>query len=183
MSIESIYLGLGSNLGDREKQLVGALDMLSESSGITLIHISSLFETEHIGLNNETAPSHFNCVCEIQTSLQPEVLLARIWHIEEALGLRRETKTRWGSRPIDIDILIFRDLIIQSPSLIVPHKELCNRRFVLEPLAELCPGVVVPGTNETVRALLARHEIQCQEVVKIAWNSGFARKRSSTASA
>lgn len=142
-----VYLGLGSNLGDRERNIAQALELLGERGRV--VAVSSLYETEPVGL---TGPLFLNAVGLYQTELGPHELLSFIKGIEARLG----RKTVLASRPIDIDILIYGELAMKSETLTIPHPHLVERAFVLVPLAELAPELVVSGTGQKVSQLLAR---------------------------
>ena len=142
------FLGLGSNLGDRARMLSAARGRLS-GPGVRILRGSHVYESPPWGRTDQ--PPFLNQVIEVETTLPPPLLLARCREIEDALGrVRRE---RWGPRTIDIDVLLYGDLVIQTPDLVVPHAELRRRAFVLVPLAELAPGLRLP-TGETVDGLL-----------------------------
>ena len=144
-----VFIGLGSNLGDRLANLGLAVDLLAREPGILLRRVSLAYETEPIG---PPQPRYLNAVAQVGTLLSPRALLRRQQDIEEALGrVRRE---RWGSREIDLDLLLFGDRALAEPGLVVPHPRLLERLFVLEPLAELAPGLEIPGSG-TVSAALA----------------------------
>ena len=142
-----VYLGLGSNLGDREKNIAQALELLGERGRV--VAVSPLHETDPVGL---TGPLFLNAVGLYQTELGPQELLSFIKGIEARLG----RKPGPSPRPIDIDILIYGELAIKSENLTIPHPRLAERAFVLVPLAELAPELVVPGRGEKVSQLLAR---------------------------
>lgn len=144
-----VYLGLGSNVGDRRIQLRHALEKL-QSSDLRLRRASSLYETEPMGLLEQ--PWFLNQVAEFETELFPLQLLGRIHRIENTLGRKRLVVN--GPRTIDIDILLFGKNIVNSPELIVPHPRYRERRFVLEPLAELNPTLKDPETGQPVSAML-----------------------------
>lgn len=142
------FLGLGSNLGDRAGMLSAALRMLA-GPDVRVARASRVYESPPWGKTDQ--PAFLNQVVEIETTLSPERLLARGRQVEDALGrVRRE---RWGTRTIDIDILLYGDRVIDSPELVVPHAELRRRAFVLVPLAEVAPGLRLPS-GETVLDLL-----------------------------
>ncbi len=139
------YVGLGANLGDREATLRRALELLGPA------RVSTFRETEPWGYTDQ--PRFVNAVAEVETELAPRALLDRLLEIERELG-RTRTAPRFGPRTIDLDLLLYGDEQIDEPGLRVPHPRLHERRFVLEPLAELDPHLVVPGRGE-VSALLA----------------------------
>lgn len=139
------YLGLGSNLGDRAAYLRQAIDALGRLPGTRVVRLSSLYETRPWGLAEQ--PDYYNLVVEIETSLAAEELLRHALAIEAALG--RVRTVRFGPRTIDIDVLLYGDQTHDTPELTVPHPRMLQRAFVLVPLAEIAPGVVVAG--RTVR--------------------------------
>lgn len=142
------FLGLGSNLGDRARMLSAARDRLS-GPDVRILARSHVYESPPWGMTDQ--PPFLNQVIEVETTLPAPRLLARCREIEDALGrVRRE---RWGPRTIDIDVLLYGDLVIQTPDLVVPHAELRRRAFVLVPLAELAPALRLP-TGETLDSLL-----------------------------
>lgn len=144
------FLSLGSNLGDRRGALDRALDRLKEGGALQVRNQSSFYETAPVG---RTAQSWFyNLVVEVETDLGPHDLLAHCQGVERALGRRRVE--RWGPRTVDIDLLLYNDLIVDTPALVIPHPELTRRRFVLEPLLEIAPGAALPD-GRPLRAFLA----------------------------
>ncbi|MBS4536525.1 2-amino-4-hydroxy-6-hydroxymethyldihydropteridine diphosphokinase [Clostridium sp. D2Q-14] len=142
------YIGLGSNLGEREKFLKKAQQFMKEE-GITILKCSKIRETLPYGYVNQ--PLFLNQVVEVETDLSPFELLERMQKIENMLG--REREEHWGPRTIDLDILFYGDEIIESPLLIVPHKEIQNRLFVLEPMVELNANCIHPVFNVTMITL------------------------------
>jgi 2-amino-4-hydroxy-6-hydroxymethyldihydropteridine diphosphokinase len=142
-----VYLSLGSNVGDRASNLNTAIDRLRELG--ELVAISSFYETEPVEYTAQ--PWFLNCAVTLDTDKTPEQLLAGILEIEQQLGRRRAQKK--GPRIIDIDILLFGDSIVEGPSLIIPHPAMHERRFVLEPLAEIAPEVRHPAFNRTIHEL------------------------------
>jgi 2-amino-4-hydroxy-6-hydroxymethyldihydropteridine diphosphokinase len=139
------YVGLGANLGDRE----GAIRRAAELLGAT--RLSTLRETEPWGYEDQ--PRFLNAVAELETDLAPRALLERLLEVEGTLGRTREG-LRWGPRTIDLDLLVYGSERVDEPGFAVPHPRLPERLFVLEPLAELAPGLDVPGMG-VVAALLA----------------------------
>lgn len=147
------FVGIGSNLGDRERELRRAIDLLSEDEEIEVVAVSTLRETEPVG-PVEQGP-FLNGALEVRTELSPRDLLGRLLAVEQRLGRVRDV--RFGPRTIDLDLLVYGADVVDEPGLAVPHPRLHERRFALEPLAELAPGLVVPGRGP-VSSLLAELE-------------------------
>jgi 2-amino-4-hydroxy-6-hydroxymethyldihydropteridine diphosphokinase len=145
-----VYLGLGSNIGEREEMIAAALRQLA-GPGLQLLRVSSLYETEPIGLREQRW--FLNQVAEFRTELFPVQLLHRIKRIEQELG--RVKTVRNGPRTIDIDILLYGSAIVKTRELEIPHPRFRERRFTLAPLAELNPGLRDPVTRKTVAQMLA----------------------------
>jgi 2-amino-4-hydroxy-6-hydroxymethyldihydropteridine diphosphokinase len=144
------YVGLGANLGPRELTLLEAVDLLRATEGVVVRAVSQLRETEPVGVVDQ--PAFLNGAVELETELSARELLDRLLEVEQELG--RVRAERWGPRTVDLDLLVFGAETIDEPGLRVPHPRLHERRFALEPLAELAPDLVVPG-RETVSELLA----------------------------
>jgi 2-amino-4-hydroxy-6-hydroxymethyldihydropteridine diphosphokinase len=142
------YLSLGSNVGDREKHLRDAIARLAGTG--TILSVSSLYETEPVEFANQAW--FLNCVVALETTKTPEQVMAALLAIEQEMGRQRIWKK--GPRTIDIDIVLFGNGVIESTALTIPHPAMHQRRFVLEPLAEIAPQVWHPVLKKTVRELL-----------------------------
>jgi 2-amino-4-hydroxy-6-hydroxymethyldihydropteridine diphosphokinase len=145
------YVGLGANLGDRERTLRAAVEALAAEEGIEVVAISTLRETEPVGVGEQ--PQFLNGAAALETTLSARELLDRLLEIEQRFG-RVRIPGEHGPRTLDLDLLLYGGEVIDEPGLALPHPRLHERRFVLEPLAELVPGLVVPGRG-TVESLLA----------------------------
>lgn len=148
--MKTVYLSLGSNVGERDKHLATAIDALGEH-GVRVTRQSSIYETEPVDL--EKQQWFLNCVVEAETGLMPRQLLHALRDIENTMGRRR--MVRRGPRVIDLDILFFGSSTIQAPDLEVPHPRMMERRFVLIPLAEIAPELRHPAANKNIAELLA----------------------------
>jgi 2-amino-4-hydroxy-6-hydroxymethyldihydropteridine diphosphokinase len=138
------YVGLGSNLGDRERLIRRAAELIGA------VRLSTVIETEPWGF--EKQPKFLNAVAEVDTPLAPRRLLDHLFDVERRLG-RERVGPRWGPRTIDLDLLLYGDETIEEPGLIVPHRLLAEREFVLRPLAELVPSLKIPGAGTVQEAL------------------------------
>ena len=154
-----VYLGLGSNMGNRQGNLDKALDLLSQR--LRVGQISSIYDTKPVGNINQ--PRFLNLVCQAYTKLAPTELLALAKGIELKLG-RSPDKSN-SPRPIDIDILFYGDQVIETPELIIPHPRLTKRAFVLIPLAEIAPELVHPVSGKTIGELL-QGTTEAQDVLR-----------------
>ena len=144
----TVYLSLGSNMGDRQRNLDLALELLAQR--LRLGPVSSIFETDPLGESDQ--PRFLNLVCRAQTRLTPDNLLTLAKGIEKKLG---RTGKSGAPRPIDIDILLYDQEIIDTPELVIPHPEMASRAFVLVPLAEIDPKVKHPVSGLTAKEMLA----------------------------
>ena len=148
------YVGLGANLGDRERTLRAAVDVLGAEEGIEVVPVSTLRETEPVGVGEQ--PRYLNGVAALGTTLRPRRLLERLLETERRFG-RVRVPGEHGPRTLDLDLLLYGDEVIDEPGLTLPHPRLHERRFVLEPLAELAPGLVVPGHGDVESLLRGVH--------------------------
>jgi 2-amino-4-hydroxy-6-hydroxymethyldihydropteridine diphosphokinase len=138
------YVGLGSNLGDRGEMIARALGLLTEEDGIRVLAVSTIRETDPIGIEDQ--PRFLNGAAAVETDLTARELLDRLLTIEQRLGRTRDGP-RGGPRTIDLDLLLYGDEVVGEPGLQVPHPRLRERRFVLEPLHELDPELTIPGAG------------------------------------
>ena len=136
------FVGLGSNLGEREETLREALTRLGELDGVALVAVSSFRETDPVG--NVDQPRFVNGAAEIETNLGPRELLDRLLEVERSLGRDRSREERWGPRTVDLDLLLYGDETVGEVGLEIPHPRLAERPFVLEPLLELDPELRLP---------------------------------------
>jgi 2-amino-4-hydroxy-6-hydroxymethyldihydropteridine diphosphokinase len=138
---QAVYLGLGSNLGDRNENLLSALRILDGMEGISIEEVSSVYETEPWGVLGQ--PRFLNMVALASTSRSPRGVLEACMQVETELG--RVRKEKWGPRVIDVDILLYGDLEVEEEDLSIPHPNLLDRDFVMVPLLELEPDISLPG--------------------------------------
>ncbi len=148
------YVGLGANLGDREGTLGAAVDALAGEGGIEVVAVSILRETEPVGVGEQ--PPYLNGVAALETTLAARELLDRLLAVEQRFG-RVRSPGEHGPRTLDLDLLLYGDELIDEPGLTVPHPRLHERRFVLEPLADLAPGLEVPGRGDVESLLSGLH--------------------------
>ncbi len=156
-------IGLGSNLGDRQATLYGAIDALAEQPQIEVSKVSSFYRSSAIG---PLQPDYLNACVTINTSLDAEHLLEILWRIEDQWG--RTRTVHWGARTLDLDLLLYADQRINLPQLIVPHPHLLNRNFVLIPLAEIAPDWLYPLTQKSIQALADDLDYSGLEIVATA---------------
>ena len=142
------YLALGSNLGDKEANLRRALELVQQR-GVEVVKTSSFICTEPYGVTDQ--PQFLNGVCEVRTSLEPLELLQTLLEIEQEMG--RVRLRHWGERNIDLDLLLYEDVVMDTPELKLPHPDMQNRDFVLLPLAEIAPELVHPILQKSIEEL------------------------------
>jgi GTP cyclohydrolase-4 len=145
-----VYLGLGTNMGDRQANLEQALGLIGERLHID--RVSSVYETEPVGYEDQ--PSFLNAVCRVTTDIGPLQLLSLVKGIEAGMG--RVPNFTNGPRPIDIDIILYGDLVMVDPELTIPHPRMGERAFVLVPLMEIAPDIVHPFSGESIGDMMAK---------------------------
>ena len=150
LAMTRAYVGLGANVGNRRENLDRAVELMAGEPGIRVLAVSSVRETDPVGYEDQ--PRFLNAVCVLETELGPRELLHRLLAIERTLG-RERTGPRFGPRTIDLDLLLYGNETLSEPGLTVPHPRLAERLFVLEPLHELAPDLVLPG-GRALRELL-----------------------------
>lgn len=149
---KTAYVGLGANLGDRERTLRAAVETLDGRDDVRVTDVSELRETEPVG--GPPQGLFLNGAVRLRTTLGPGELLTVLQAVENAFG--RTRTVRWGPRTLDLDLLLYEDRVVRTPSLEVPHPRMHRRRFVLEPLCDLCPELEHPVLGKSVRELLDR---------------------------
>ena len=149
--MHTAYVAFGSNIGEKESYIKRALEKI-EKRGMKIIKVSPIYETEPYGVLDQD--SFLNGVVKIETNLTPEDLIEELLHIEKQLDRVRER--RWGPRTIDLDIIFYDDLIINKNNLIIPHKDMENREFVLKPLCDIDENFIHPVLKKSVRELYDR---------------------------
>jgi 2-amino-4-hydroxy-6-hydroxymethyldihydropteridine diphosphokinase len=150
IAMSHVFIGVGSNQGDRLEAISKAARALGAARGVRLLQMATVIETEPVG--GPPQGSYLNTVLEAETSLRPRELLAALQAIERALG-RIPSAERWAPRPIDLDLLLYDDVVMAEPDLAIPHPRLHERLFVLEPLSQLAPGLLHPVLRRSVAAL------------------------------
>jgi 2-amino-4-hydroxy-6-hydroxymethyldihydropteridine diphosphokinase len=144
--VSGIFLSLGSNLGDKRNNLYYAINEIIQYRLITIEKISSFYKTSPLG--RQVQPDFINAVIRIKTELTPDGLLFFVKSIEKKMG--RIKFMKWGPRKIDIDIILYNDMVVKKHGLVIPHTEAKNRLFVLEPLMEIAADLVYPGTDQRI---------------------------------
>jgi len=152
LNSEIAYIGLGSNLGDRQQYLTNAIELLGKTEYITVNIISKVYETKPVGYIDQ--PDFLNCVVEISTTLSPYELLDICMNIENDLERKRIIK--WGPRTVDLDVLFYGDLVMEEERLTVPHPLLHERGFVLLPMRDIAPSFIHPKLKATITELCDR---------------------------
>lgn len=155
MAVPRAFVALGSNLGDREATIRAALDTLAAEPGLDLVAVSTLVDTEPVG--DVEQPRFLNGAAAVDTELSPRDLLRALLAVEQRFGRRRDAAVPHGPRTLDLDLLLYGDAEIDEPGLTVPHPRMHERGFVLGPLAELAPGLEVPGKGRVESLLAAVH--------------------------
>ncbi|MBS3761887.1 MAG: 2-amino-4-hydroxy-6-hydroxymethyldihydropteridine diphosphokinase [Candidatus Brocadiia bacterium] len=145
-----VFIGLGSNIGDRRANLEGAVRALEEQDRIDVLKVSEFHETEPVG--GPPQGNFLNAVAKVKTQLAPETLLEKLQSIEKDFG--RERSVRWGPRTLDLDILLYGSEVIKQPALQIPHPRMHERRFVLVPLCEISPEAYHPKLKLTAQQML-----------------------------
>jgi 2-amino-4-hydroxy-6-hydroxymethyldihydropteridine diphosphokinase len=148
------YVGLGANLGERRATLARAIELLEREPTIDVLAVSCLRETDPVGVEDQ--PRFLNGAAALETTLEPHALLDVLLRVERELGRVRDG-TRWGPRTIDLDLLVYEERVVDEPGLRVPHPRLHERRFALEPLAELEPSLEIPGRGRVSEVLARLH--------------------------
>jgi len=161
VSLQRAYAALGSNLGDRDVHLAFALAALADIDGIESTLCSPVYESDPVGPGPQSR--YLNAVLSLETSLSPGALLDAMLSIEDRAGrIRGPASARWGSRTLDLDLLLFADCRIDEPDLRLPHPGLSERAFVLAPLADLAPDLVHPVSGHSIKTLLGR--VSCKGI-------------------
>jgi 2-amino-4-hydroxy-6-hydroxymethyldihydropteridine diphosphokinase len=155
------YLSIGSNLGNREENIVNAITKIEEFVG-EILSVSSVYETEPWGF--DTHDKFLNIILKVDTDLSPEGLLGRVYMIEKSMG-RERSFSRYSSRNIDVDIIFFNNEIIDEDGLVIPHPLMYKRRFVLVPLNEISPDMVHPVLKQSVASLLRKCDDVCNVIL------------------
>ena len=146
------YIGIGSSLGKKKENYLEALTRIAKIPNTRIMKESSLYESEPLGASKEW---YVNGAIQVETELNPEMLLHKCKNIERAMG-RKKVRKRWGARIIDLDILLYDSAVVKKKNLRIPHPEMSTRKFVLFPLSEIAPQVVHPELGVTISELLIK---------------------------
>lgn len=165
---QTVFLGIGSNVGDRVGYLTDALKEISKLEATEIVEVSSVYETEPVGEIQQ--PEFLNAVVKIKTSLEVKEFHRSIKEIEKEVG--RQATVRWGPREIDIDILLFEDMELNCKNLKIPHPELVNRNFVLAPFSEIAPTVIHPTMKKEIHVL----QSECHDIHMVRLSEQFSKK-------
>jgi 2-amino-4-hydroxy-6-hydroxymethyldihydropteridine diphosphokinase len=163
--VVKVYIGLGSNIGNRKKNIHSAIALLVLENDIWLKKISPLYESSPVGVCGQR--DYLNCAVGVETKLSPPVLLSKLKTIENKLGRKKRTKHRWMPRTIDLDILFYGNRMIKGKDLIIPHSRLHRRKFVLKPLISLDPGLIHPRLKVTISRLYSGLKDRTQKIREI----------------
>ncbi|MBI4843602.1 MAG: 2-amino-4-hydroxy-6-hydroxymethyldihydropteridine diphosphokinase [Nitrospirae bacterium] len=150
--MSTAYIGIGSNLGNREENCEKAVSLLRDN-GVKVTKRSSMIETGPWGVTSQ--PKFINMAVEIETGLKPEKLLGLLKKIEAEIG--RRPAERWGPREVDLDILLYDGLVIKAPEMEIPHPNMAEREFVLKPLSEIAPEIIHPALKKSISELLSQY--------------------------
>tara|TARA_R110002073_G_scaffold1715_3_gene12319 strand:+ start:78946 stop:79425 length:480 start_codon:yes stop_codon:yes gene_type:complete len=146
------YIAIGSNLGDRQRAIAGGLDAIADLHSTSIIACSAVIETDPVGPGKQG--EYLNAVVHVSTALLPRELLNELMAIESSFGRDRREGVRWGARTLDLDILVYSDRVIDESGLVIPHPRMHTRDFVLTPLCEIAPDLVLPVYEKTPQELL-----------------------------
>ncbi|MEO1278117.1 MAG: 2-amino-4-hydroxy-6-hydroxymethyldihydropteridine diphosphokinase [Planctomycetota bacterium] len=150
------FIGLGSNMGDSSGSVIRAAHEMGSISGVRVIATSRLYTTSPVGIEDQ--PDFINAVAMLDVECSARELLDALLDLERRFGRDRSKEQRWGPRTLDLDLLVFGDVAIDEPGLVVPHPRMAERRFVLEPLADLAPDLVPPGWGQSASQVLSSLE-------------------------
>jgi len=150
MTYVTVYLALGSNVGDREGYIRSAVGLIDRPPATRVVRVSAMYETRPYGVTDQ--PMFINAAAEVSTTLEPVELLALCKEAEVASG--RVSRFRWGPREVDVDIIFYGDSVVDLPGLHVPHQDMHKRLFVLEPMCEIAPDFTHPVLKKTVREMM-----------------------------
>ena len=156
------YVAFGGNLGDPRETLRTAIPLIEERIGRVEL-VSSLYETKALTIDGSIQPNYLNAVLSLSTVLEPSAILGALLEIERVLGRDRSPNKRWEPRVIDLDLLFVEDVIESTALLTLPHPEIPNRDFVLEPLAEIAPNLIHPTLNRSIAGLLEELSLRSRE--------------------